>query len=506
MQYQSIFLRRSIISFIFTILAVILSYVFRFFLAQHTSVAQFGLFYSMLSFFTFLLIFVELGFGPVMIKTIVTNNLQKKRVAQTEAANKELLLSAFLFQLVITAIIVIITIIFADVILNNFFHTAETYAKLAFLLMALWFLTQPIFYFFNALYLGFQRTSWYALFDASKIIVSFILLLLFVFIPSINILNNLAPFLAYGLMNISLLLIGLPTIRYLLPYFFTTAIQLSLKKVITILRESIYIGLAGFSWIIITQIDTLLLTYFRTLEEVGLYQAALPFSTIFSFFSGALVIVLIPASAELYYSKKLNTLATLLSSLYKGIAMAILPLAVILAVFAKQIILFFFGSAYLASTVAVQYFAASAVFYVFAMINGTVLNSIGNGKTVFRYTCLVCIMSLLLNLLLIPNYGIIGATISNVISFLVLLVASLYSLMQRVPFLWFTKETARLLAVTILFAILLITLKSTIGTTITQGIISITVALAVYIALLSLCKITAPYNILRNSLQELVKK
>lgn len=452
----------------------------------------------MLSFFTFLLIFVELGFGPVMIKTIVTNNLQKK-----QAENKELLLSSFLFQVTIAIIITTIIYLFSDIILAKFFQTTEPYAKLALLLMALWFLTQPIFYFFNALYLGFQRTSWYALFDASKIIVSFILLIIFVFIPSTAI---LAPFLAYGFMNLALLGIGMPTIGHLLPTCFTTSLKLSFKKVTTVLNESIYIGLTGFSWIILTQIDTLLLTYFRSLEEVGLYQAALPFSTIFSFFSGALMIVLIPTSAELYYAKKLKTLATLLTSLYKGIVMAVFPLAGILGVYAKEIVQLFYGATYLASTTAVQYFAISAICYVFAMINSTILNSIGEGKTVFRYTCLVCIISLLLNLLLIPMYGIIGATISNVVSFFFLLKLSLSSLEQKISFSWSTKEMAKIIGLMAFSLILLIVLKTLLGTTILQSVISIAIAVSVYLLLLSLCKITSPLNILRNSLQELVKK
>jgi O-antigen/teichoic acid export membrane protein len=56
--------------------------------------------------------------------------------------------------------------------------------------------------------------------------------------------------------------------------------------------------------LLISSADTLILTYFKSLEEVGLYSAVIPIINLMLYFPIAISTVIMPLSAELWAKRK----------------------------------------------------------------------------------------------------------------------------------------------------------------------------------------------------------
>src|SRR5512141_1875806 len=93
-------IRGALLVVMFSLLASATSYLFRVLLARSLSVAEYGLLYTFISFFSIFQIFTELGFSKCVPKFIVGLNIEKQ-----QEKIKGLLLTILGFQLAIALLI-----------------------------------------------------------------------------------------------------------------------------------------------------------------------------------------------------------------------------------------------------------------------------------------------------------------------------------------------------------------------------------------------------------------
>jgi O-antigen/teichoic acid export membrane protein len=189
--------------------------------------------------------------------------------------------------------------------------------------------------------------------------------------------------------------------------------------------------LSSVAGMIIGYTDTILITLFRSLPEVGIYQTAQPTARLLWFFAGAFTTVLFPLVTELK-TKKSKGIETGISLIYKYIWIIIIPFALMAFCFSTEILNLFFGSFYAQGSGVLKILAMGAIFFSIVQINGTVLNGLGKPKNYTKLVYIGAIINLIGNLILIPIIGITGAAISTFLTYLVMFFFSFFELRKFV--------------------------------------------------------------------------
>src|SRR3989344_5459950 len=232
-----------------------------------------------------------------------------------------------------------------------------------------------------------------------------------------------APVLAYVLVSILLFVIYFPFVLYGFNFF---QHKLENFKDITakLFRFGIPVIATDIGGKVIGYIDTIILTYYVSLTEVGIYNVVLPSALVFVFLSKAISSVLFPLSTELWTRNKTSTLSHGLNLIHKYIFILILPVLVALAVYSKFLIITFFGSEYSSGSLALQILIVGVGFYVAASTSINVISGIGKPKAVTIIILSVAALNTILNLIFIPLYGINGAAATTTLSYLLMLIWS----------------------------------------------------------------------------------
>jgi len=124
--------------------------------------------------------------------------------------------------------------------------------------------------------------------------------------------------------------------------------------------------------------------------------------------------------------------------LHKYLFLVITPLILTAIFYAKFFIITLFGEKYLSGYPALQILLIGVLFYVVASANHNFLAGIGKPKTVTIIILLAAVLNVLLNLLLIPRWGINGAALATTASYFLMLIFSTYKTPNYLnsPFPW----------------------------------------------------------------------
>lgn len=187
---------------------------------------------------------------------------------------------------------------------------------------------------------------------------------------------------------------------------------------------------------IVMQMDTMMLGYFKTMEVVGLYNAAFPLSRFISEPLGALLIIYTPVATGLYSRNLMDELRRNYTVVTKWLVSVTLPLFLILALFPESVIHFFFGQGYIQAAMALRILSIGFIINNFVGPNGATLIALGHSRFIMWATLATAIMNIILNIILIPPMGMIGAAIASVVSITVVNIIRslrLYSLSKAQP-------------------------------------------------------------------------
>ncbi len=420
-------IRGTVIVFIFTVLAGVMWYLFRFLLARNLSLEEYGVFYAIFSFLSFIAITGELGLSQAVPKFIIDFNVKNKK-----KEIKSVLYFVFFFQVVVLLLVFIAVMLLSGWLSENYFHyDVSKYL----LLMGLWFITLPLPSFLSFVFLGFQRYA-----NASSIdfvrVVALTIAVAILFSLGFGIYSVL---IAYALINVFLLLFFSPFARKTLSCIKGAKFVLMRETYVEVIKYGFFLSITSLVWVILNQIDTMMLTYFKGLEAVGLYQIAVPLASIAMYVISAVVMVAYPMSAELYAKKKMMELKEGIKMFYKYLFLILVPFVMVLFSFASVIILFLFGSKYVDATPALKILSIGVVFSSLTLFNINLLNVMDEHKKVARLMVAIASVNVILNLFLIPIFGIKGAAFSTVSSFFISAAVSLILLHRKlgvkIPFL-----------------------------------------------------------------------
>lgn len=412
------------IVFVALVASGFISLFLRMFLARALTVAEYGLFYAIFAFVSLFAIFRDLGLNFALVKHIPEFAIRKQfdRI-------KSSVVFVILFQLAFAGLIATTLLTLSGPIASVVFKTEAAVLPLS--ILCAWFFTAVFFGVFRHAFQGFQNMPAYASMDFSNTL--FILLSALLFVGLLGYGVSGAAY-AYLLAILVISAAGFAFFRKGYPQVCRAKASISkpLAKKLFIFALPVLLG--GLGGLIVGYTDTLTITIFRTLPEVGFYQTAQPAARVLWYFSMALTAILFPVVSELWTKRKRKLLGDVLHFLTKFSFILIIPAALVFIAFPGIIIQLLFGPGYLPGATAFQILSAAAIIYTLYAILIFTIAGIGKPIINAKIVAVMACLNLAGNLLLVPPYGIEGAAVATLSSYLLALVLLFYYARKFVGF------------------------------------------------------------------------
>jgi O-antigen/teichoic acid export membrane protein len=461
-----------------TLIAGFLGYLIRIVLAKNLTPAEYGLFYAVFAFVAFFMFFRGFGLNEALVRYVAQFSIAKKY-----DKIKTIIASTLVWQTVSSLVFGILLFAFSDFLAANYFKDAA--ASLMLKLFVIYVFFSMAFFLLQSILQGFQKIKIFSAAEPLRNAVNLILIFVFIKLGF----KVLSPVYAFTL---SWLIMSL----FLLPFFMKTFDFFKYKitefgkttKMLFKFGMPVLFTAIGGSFI--ARIDTLMLTYFVTLDQVGIYNVVMPTAIIFLFFSGSVGAVAYPIISELWAKNDKQRLTDWMRLLYKYLFVFVTPVLLAMFAFSELFIKIFFGQAYTSGAMALQILLVGVLFFILANLNNTTISAMGKPEIVTKIVILAVIVTFFANLILIPHFGINGAAVATALSYLAVLVFSTYEVARmmemKVPIIpWIKTLFASLVFVFVIYA-----MKNILAMNVwAEAFISGAIAVIVYAGLVYLLKL-----------------
>src|SRR3989344_9059554 len=476
------------------LVASLLSYAARILLARKLGPEEYGLFAAVLAFISFFLFFRDLGLGTALV-----NFVAKARIQERYDEIKTGVTAVLLLHFLISSIITVLIVIFSDFLVVHYFKVPES--KIILQVMTISMMTTILYVIIKELLNGFQKNILYSLLEPAK---NFFILLptVFLFYYDYGVMAAVIP---YTFVSVILFLVFYPFLRKELSFFKHKIVNLKQTT-----KELLWFGLplmaADIGGKVIGYPDTLMLTYFGSLTEVGIYNVVLPSALFFIQISRAISAIVFPISTELHYKKDTAKIAKGVSLLHSYCFALIIPLIFTLFVFTGFFLDLFFGAEYIAGATAFRILLVGSMFFILASINNIIISSMGEPKEVTKIILLSAVLNVALNIFLIPSFGINGAAAATALAYLLSLIMSTRKLLRTLnisaPYLQWMK----LLLIAAVFVMTIFYITKTLSLHVyAEIILSSLIATLVYLLLLYLFNVIDLHDLKKNLLRAFKK-
>lgn len=411
----------SVVVFVMTIVSSFLAYFIRVILAKQLSLEQFGLFYAVFTFITFLGIFKDVGLRNAAVKFIAEFNA-KRHFSKL----KTVLLTALLGQFVLVVVFMAVILLFSRFLSVHYFQAPDSFLLL--IAASFYFVSSFLFMNLRSVLKGFQDMFWFSIVDPARLV--FVIIFIFAYLKLGF--GVLSPIIAYVTADfMGLLLMSVPAFKY--RFVLSHKVRDVKKTVKELFAFGLPVMFTGIGDKVISYIDVLLLTYFSSLSIVGIYNLILPTSLIFLIFGGSIATVVYPMVSELWAKKDKLRISAGLKSIYSYLFLLIVPLILLVFVFADPLINLFFGVEFLPGVLAFRILLVGVIFFVLAKINFAAISGIGRPGVVTKIILLMALLNLVLNLFLIPSFGMDGAAFATALTYTCAFFLSVFALVKFVP-------------------------------------------------------------------------
>lgn len=172
------------------------------------------------------------------------------------------------------------------------------------------------------------------------------------------------------------------------------------------------------------KMDVMLIELYRGRTELGLYTVAYEFLDNLLVISNLLMGAIFPSAQKLIKEDKklfIPVYKHSLVTLFKGLG----PIALLVAIFSKSILEYGFGNEYAASAPTLSILMLAALLAWLNAPSGTIFLALNRQSLYMWGTLISLVLNLVLNIILLPTIGTLGAAIATVLTELALLTWSL---------------------------------------------------------------------------------
>lgn len=362
--------------------------------ARHLGAEQFGLLSYVIAFVAIFGVVARLGLDSIVVRNLVNNPGQYNQILGTAFWLK---LVGGIFSLAIVSL--------ALVMLSN-----DTTANLYILIIA----SGMIFQSFEVVALYFQSQVQSKYISSAKLIQLLLSSLLKIYLVCVD--GDLRWFVLVSLVDQITLAASYFIIyrRRRLGNFFRTFDSATAKK---LLIDSWPLIFSGLVVMIYMRIDQIMIKEMMGDKEVGIYSVAVRISEVWYFIPMVITASLFPSiinakkvSEELYYAR--------LQRLYSLMVLIAIAVAVPTTFISDWLVVFLYGEEYRLAGDILRINIWAGVFVFLGVASGSWLANENLQHLDFYRTFSGAVANVLLNLLLIPMYGLIGAAVATVISYM----------------------------------------------------------------------------------------
>lgn len=421
-----ILVKASGISFFGMIFSQIILYLLRLVLARVLTPNEYGLLFLGFSLIYMLVFFVLLGLDGGIARYVPYYRAKKdfKRV-------KGVIITSLKISFPFSILVFLIMFFFSEEISVFVFHE-----PLLSPVIRIFSFIIPIFAIYKIFYssllsfkkIGYAVFSWYI----SRSLSTLLILLLFMLIGF----GLAGVAIAYVLgFLISAVLVFFFMQFKVFPVFRSEIKSISLER--KLLSFSLPIVVFSMLWNVMGRIDTVMIGIFKTSFDVGVYQAAMPTSQFLFLIPGALSGLFLPVISELLSKKKTEDIGKVYKTVSKWIFYLNFPLFLVFAIYPNAVINTLFGPEYIGAGNSLRILSIGYLVFSIGNLSSGMINLFEKTKYHILNAFLAVIAAVSLNYLLIPIYGIEGAAIANMMTFVIytiLPVIETYFISKHLPF------------------------------------------------------------------------
>ncbi len=162
---------------------------------------------------------------------------------------------------------------------------------------------------------------------------------------------------------------------------------------------------------------TLIMGYYRSPAEVGIFNAALPTATLLSIIPGGIGSLFLPVMTELYTQHKEGEARITYLVATKWIFFLNLPVYIIIFTFAQPLLSLIFGTEYSTGALALVIVATSYLLLQTAVPSIEMLKALKKTPLVLFDTSIAALLCIGISFILVPHYGVTGGALATGISF-----------------------------------------------------------------------------------------
>ena len=191
-----------------------------------------------------------------------------------------------------------------------------------------------------------------------------------------------------------------------------------------ILRYALGVVIGSCALVLLSKIDIMFILYFLGVSEVGFYEIALSLASIIALILSPILSTIFPITTSFIEEKKLKDLNLLVNEIYKVFIILGVPFSLVFSQFPSEIVIFLFGLDYIESSLPLSILCFGILFSLFQSLNFSILAGLGKVKQRNYIIYISAFLNIILNYILIKNYGLIGAAISTSIVFIFMFLSS----------------------------------------------------------------------------------
>jgi len=212
---------------------------------------------------------------------------------------------------------------------------------------------------------------------------------------------------------ITFIILQTVTIKY---FHFTT--QHYIKTTKTILPFGSKLFLAESTHVLDSNIDTLMIGYFMTANDVGIYAIPIALATGLLLIPGAMSTVSYPIITEYFNKKTYKSLEEIIQKSMKYSFLILSFMSLILILFGEDIILFLLPREFLSAYIPLVILMLALIFYGSFASVGYGFTAMDRPDISYKVNGIAVVINFCLNVVFIPILGIVGAAIATSTTFI----------------------------------------------------------------------------------------
>ena len=211
-------------------------------------------------------------------------------------------------------------------------------------------------------------------------------------------------------------------------------VSATLKEQVSMLREIVPFGLTlaivTTFWNIATYLDRIMMGYLLPHESssisIAIYTMAISLATLISIFPSAVLSIFFPIISEMYGGNRKDEFEKVSVSAFRWISFLVIPLTMLMVAFPQEILQMFYGAAYAPGAWVLVIFSIGMFIRSLSYVHGTILAAMRVVKVELYAALSATAINIILNIILIPRFGMNGSAFASAISFTVVTILIVY--------------------------------------------------------------------------------